>query len=251
MNNQTRYDFSAQRLFIDHDLNHGNIYSCSPSQNNYLINVLRLKTNSQIFVFNGKDGEWLATIEIVKKNSCQLVISEKVRDQEYGPDIEYLFAPVKRSRLDYMVQKATELGVKSIQPVVTRHTIVDRIKEERLKANVIEAAEQCGILHIPEVLGIEKLEKILDQWNKQKTLIYCDESAPVKNPIKALQSISKGPVTILVGPEGGFNHQEQERLRSLSFVTAISLGPRIMRADTAAVAVLSLVNAVIGDWGNL
>ncbi len=242
------YDFSAQRLFIDSDLSPDHIYSCDSSQANYLLNVLRMKAGDNIYVFNGRDGEWKAAIESGKKNKCTLEIVEKVREQTKAQDIEYLFAPVKRARLDYMIQKATELGVSALKPVITHRTIVERVKEDRMKANAVEAAEQCGILNIPEVYQPVKLSKLLDNWTGERVLVHCDEAAEIKSPIERLSMLKKGPISILIGPEGGFDTQERERLRGLKNAVSLSLGPRIMRADTAAIAALTLVNAVLGDW---
>ena len=249
MNTATHYDFTKQRLYLELDLQQGIICPCTPSQTNYLVKVLRLKADDEIYVFNGRQGEWRAVVENIKKNSCELRIIDLLREQVQGPDIEYLFAPLKRARMDYIVQKATELGVSKLRPVITRRTIVDRVKLDRMQANIIEAAEQCGILHIPEVLPLEKMEFVLDNWQQNRSLIYCDERAAITNPISALYELKKGPIAVLIGPEGGFDTYEQEKLKSLPYVKAISLGPRIMRADTAAIAALSLVNSVLGDWG--
>jgi 16S rRNA (uracil1498-N3)-methyltransferase len=155
---------------------------------------------------------------------------------------------LKRSRLDYMVQKATEMGVARLQPVLTRHTVAERVNGERMRANVIEAAEQCGILRVPDVATPERLDKVLTSWDAGRRLIFCDEAAPIADPITALRDISPGPLAVLIGPEGGFAAEEREALITLPFVTRIAMGPRIMRADTAAVAALTLVNAVLGDW---
>lgn len=242
------YDFSAQRLYIETPLGGDISYGCTREQANYLLNVLRLKNSAQILVFNGRDGEWLAEIENSSRRACTLRITKQTRPQCEGPDIHYLFAPLKRARLDYMVQKVTELGVVLLQPVMTRRTQTNRVNLDRLQANIIEAAEQCGILHIPQVKEPEKLMALLDNWPKERHLIYCDENAEIASPIEALSNIPRGPLAVLIGPEGGFDAQEQEILHKRSFVTAISLGPRIMRADTAAVAALTLVNAVLGDW---
>ncbi len=242
------YDFSAQRLFLDTDLSLNTTCSCDSSQANYLLNVLRMKVGDSIYVFNGRDGEWNAEIESGKKNKCTLIITQKVREQTESQDIEYLFAPIKRARLDYMIQKATELGVSSLQPVITHRTIVDRVKEDRMKTNAIEAAEQCGILNIPEVYQPVKLSRLLDNWPDNRILIHCDESAEIKSPIQRLATLQGQPVSILIGPEGGFDNQERERLLNMKNAVSLSLGPRIMRADTAAIAALTLVNAVLGDW---
>lgn len=162
--------------------------------------------------------------------------------------MHYLFAPVKRARTDFMVEKATELGVAAIRPLMTRRTNVARVNLERMRANAIEAAEQCGVLRVPEICEPEKLEKLLPAWPHGRRIIYCDEEADVASPVEALAACPIGPVAVLIGPEGGFEPQEREMLRALPFVTPISLGPRVMRADTAAIAALTLVNAILGDW---
>ena len=200
-------------------------------------------------IFNGRDGEWLARLHLTGKKKCHLQIVEQLRLQTGGPSIHYLFAPLKKARLDYMAQKATELGVQTMQPVLTRRTNVTRINEGRLQANVIEAAEQCGILRLPEIREPCKLEQVLAQWDEDVPLVFCDEAASVKSPLEALSQLQHDkPLGVLIGPEGGFDEYERAQLLNLPFVHAISLGPRIMRADTAAVAALTLVNAVLFDW---
>ena len=271
-------DFNAQRLFVAAALTAGQTVSCGADQANYLLNVLRLQAGDSVLVFNGRDGEWRARVEVPRKRVCALAIETQVRAQEDGPDIDYLFAPLKRSRLDYMVQKATELGVARLRPVITRRTIAERVNLERMRANVVEAAEQCGTLRVPEVMEPVKLERALEGWEAARRLVFCDEAAAVGNPIEALRRgvrpsgsdtmpspvSSGGPLSsaakvsdpegltpvlaVLIGPEGGFDPAERELLMQQPFTVAISLGPRIMRADTAAVAALALVNAVAGDW---
>jgi 16S rRNA (uracil1498-N3)-methyltransferase len=242
------YDFRSPRLFLDADLGDGATVPLAREQANYLLNVLRLGNGDGVLVFNGRDGEWLAGIEVSGKRSASLVLERQTRAQSGGPDLHYLFAPLKRSRLDYMVQKATEMGVARLQPVLTRHTVAERVNGERMRANVIEAAEQCGILRVPDVATPERLDKVLTSWDAGRRLIFCDEAAPIADPITALRDISPGPLAVLIGPEGGFAAEEREALITLPFVTRIAMGPRIMRADTAAVAALTLVNAVLGDW---
>lgn len=242
------YDYAAQRLYVEAPLKEKETYSCTPNQMHYLVNVLRRGVGDDILLFNGYDGEWLAQIQNITKRTCILSIVDCVRGQSYGPDIEYHFAPLKRARLDYMVQKVTELGVAKLCPVVTRRTNTDKINLNRMRANVIEAAEQCGILHIPEIEPPQKLTHVLQHWQGNRSLIFCDEAAATTSPIEVLNQIPKGPTSVLIGPEGGFDEGERNTLLSMPSVYTISLGPRIMRADTAAVAALSLVNAVLGDW---
>jgi 16S rRNA (uracil1498-N3)-methyltransferase len=238
----------STRLFVISDLAEGGQHTCTGEQTNYLAGVLRLDVGAEVLLFNGRDGEWLAEISELGRRSCVLALTKRVRPQLGGPDLHYLFAPLKRSRLDYMVQKATELGVASLQPVMTRRTQAERVNLERMRANAIEAAEQCGVLRIPEVVETEKLDKVLASWDPARRLIFCDEAADIASPLAALSAVPPGPLAVLIGPEGGFTVEERDGFARLPFVTRISLGPRIMRADTAAVAALALVNAVLGDW---
>lgn len=244
------YDFAAQRLYVDADLAADALIPCNKDQANYLMNVLRLKEGDLILLFNGRDGEWTSYLCDVSKRHCSLQVADKVRAQVTGPDLHYLFAPLKRSRLDYMVQKATELGVSRLRPIMTHRTQSARVNLDRLRANVVEAAEQCGILELPSVDEPSKLDIVLSQWAEDRRLIYCDEDAPVSSPIDALSGLGETSFAVLIGPEGGFSDTERDMLSSKPFVTTISLGPRIMRADTAAVAALTLVNSVLGDWRN-
>jgi 16S rRNA (uracil1498-N3)-methyltransferase len=242
------HDAISQRLFVEAELGHDVQLQADPSQANYLLNVLRLRAGDQVRVFNGRDGEWAATLTDTTKRGCQLVLGQQTRPQVAGPDIDYLFAPLKRTRLDYMVQKAAELGVRRLRPVMTRHTVAERVNLERVRANAIEAAEQCGVLWVPDVLAPVKLEAALVGWDAARTLIFADEGAAIQSPIRALSQVPPGPVAVLIGPEGGFHADERALLRAQLFTVPVSLGPRIMRADTAAVALLALVNAVLGDW---
>lgn len=246
----SRYDFTSQRLFVEGDLAAGGDVVASPEQTNYLCNVLRLETGASILLFNGRHGEWRATLAQRAKRSVTLKVETMTRPQEAGPDIDYLFAPLKRSRLDYMVQKATEMGVARLRPVMTRRTVAERVNVDRLAANAIEAAEQCGVLRVPEVAAPEKLDALVASWNPARTLIYCDEDADVSNPLAALRAAGEAPrpLALLIGPEGGFDPAEREALLALPGVLRLSLGPRILRADTAAVAALALLNATLGDW---
>lgn len=243
------HDFNAERLFIDANLAAGASYACSSDQANYLVNVLRLKAGEQILVFNGRDGEWAAKLADVGKRRCTLEMQTQTRPQEQGPDLVYLFAPLKRARLDYMVQKAVEMGVSALQPVLTRRTQASRVNLERMRANAIEAAEQCGILHLPEIREPLPLDRLIDGWDEKRRIVFCDETAAgEKDPLALLEKVEKCPLAVLIGPEGGFDPQERKSLLAKPFTVPIPLGPRIMRADTAAVAALALVNAVLGDW---
>lgn len=243
------HDFTSERLFVEADLGPGAGVPAGEAQVNYLLNVLRLKAGAQILVFNGRDGEWRAEIAEVRKRACVLRVLERTRAQTSGPDLHYLFAPLKHARLDYMVQKAVELGAARLSPVLTRRTVPDRVNLDRMRSNAIEAAEQCGVLRIPEVDAPVSLERALANWEKGRTLVFCDEDAPVSDPMASLSKVLRGsPVAVLIGPEGGFLEEERQLMRSQPFVVPLSMGPRIMRADTAAVAALALVNAAAGDW---
>jgi len=243
------HDFNSQRLFVEAPLRAGARLAIADEQANYLLNVLRMGEGAEILIFNGRDGEWRASIAAVKKRSCMLEVSDLVRAQLGGPDIDYLFAPLKRSRLDYMVQKAVEMGVGRLRPVITHRTIAERVNLDRMRANVIEAAEQCGVLRVPETLEPRKLEQVIGEWDAARRLIVADEEAEVASPLAVLNTLPPGPLAVIIGPEGGFDAAERKMLVSKPYVVRLSLGPRIMRADTAAVAVLTLVNAVLGDWG--
>jgi len=236
------------RLFVDVPLGDGAMIACSPEQANYLCNVLRLTAGGEVLVFNGREGEWRARIVEASKRRCTLECSTRTRPQIDGPDLHYVFAPLKHARLDYMVQKATELGVAHLQPVLTRRTVASRVNLQRMGANAIEAAEQCGVLRVPTIGEPVKLDALLTRWPEDRSLIFCDEAAEVGSPIAALSQVGARPLAVIIGPEGGFDESERKLLRAQPYATAISLGPRIMRADTAAVAALALVNATLGDW---
>lgn len=236
------------RLFVKSPLHAGAEIALVPDQAHYLANVLRLKPQEQVLVFNGADGEWCARIGEVSKKKVALAAEHQTRAQDEGPDLHYLFAPIKRARIDYMAQKATEMGASLLQPVITRRTMAERVKVERLEANAIEAAEQCGILRVPEVSAPEKFETLIETWDADRLLIFADEAAAITSPIEVLAAQAPKPLAVLIGPEGGFDPEERALLLKQPFVVPVSLGPRIMRADTAAVACLALVNAVLGDW---
>ena len=209
---------------------------------------MRLKSGDEVRLFNGQDGEWLCAVTELARRGGTLNVLRQIREQVAPPDVQYLFAPLKHARLDYMVQKASELGASVLQPVFTEYTNVSRVKLERMQANAIEAAEQCNLLSVPEVHEPRRLDAVLQTWDAGRRLIFCDEAAEVASALAVLQALPAGPVALLIGPEGGFSPAERRRLLDLSFVTAISLGPRVMRADTAGTAALALVQAVLGDW---
>ncbi len=242
-------DFREPRLFVDAALAPGETVPLERGQSNYLGNVLRLSAGATILVFNGRDGEWHAAIA-GRKRPDSLTILARTRPQDRLPDLTYVFAPLKHARLDYMVQKAVEMGASSLQPVLTRFTQVARVNGERMRANVIEAAEQCGILSIAEVAEPMPLDRYLDRRQPQRLLVFCDEAADVENPVRALQShqAARSGIDILIGPEGGFAEDERTLLCRQPQTLRLSLGPRILRADTAAVAALGLIQATLGDW---
>jgi len=242
-------DFRKPRLFVDAALAAGKTVGLERSQSNYLGNVLRLSEGDTILVFNGRDGEWLASIT-GRKRPDSLTIVTQSRPQDRLPDLACVFAPLKHARLDYMVQKAVEMGASSLQPVLTRFTQVTRVNGERMRANVIEAAEQCGILSLAKVAEPMPLDRYVSQRAGERLLVFCDEASDTSNPLQALQSgaaVSDG-IDILIGPEGGFAEDERAILLRQPRTLRLSLGPRILRADTAAVAALALVQAAIGDW---
>jgi 16S rRNA (uracil1498-N3)-methyltransferase len=248
-----RYDFPAQRLFVGERLAAEHRFGLNHTQANYLLSVLRKREGDQILVFNGRDGEWLAELTKVSKRNADLLVLRPNRAQENGPDIDYCFAPLKHARLDYTVQKAVEMGVRRLLPVLTKRTQVSRINLSRMRANAIEAAEQCGILAIPEIVNEITLSAYLAQRSPDRLLIFCDEEAEVGDPVTALReakikTAAAPKLALLIGPEGGFDPSEREALTTAANVLPISLGPRILRADTAAVAGLALVQAVLGDW---
>ncbi|MBC7148678.1 MAG: 16S rRNA (uracil(1498)-N(3))-methyltransferase [Rhizobium sp.] len=243
-----RANYRMQRLYVEADLGLDKAVETSPEQFNYLANVLRLQDGAEILVFNGRDGEWKATLTFPSRKKIQLTPIELTRPQPEDCDLQFLFAPLKVGRMDYLVQKAVEMGAGLLQPVMTQHVQGKITSLERLQANAVEAAEQCGVLAIPKVAAPQKLKDLLEGWSSDRRIIFCDEDSTTQNPLAALSRIEERRLALLVGPEGGFSDEERLLLRSLSFVTAIPLGPRILRADTAAVAALAVVQAAIGDW---
>ncbi|MEW6640794.1 MAG: 16S rRNA (uracil(1498)-N(3))-methyltransferase [Pseudomonadota bacterium] len=242
-------DFRSPRLFADAPLAPGAMVMLDKDQSNYLGNVLRLAAGDAVLVFNGRDGEWRTTIA-GRKRPEQLVVERQTRPQDQLPDIHYVFAPLKHARLDYMAQKAVEMGAARLTPVITRFTQASRVNTERLRANVIEAAEQCGILSLAGVDEPAQLSRYLEGRDPARLLVFCDEDAEVADPLAALAAHrpAAGGIDVLIGPEGGFAEEERAALCRQSHVVTLSLGPRILRADTAAVAALGLVQAVLGDF---
>lgn len=239
---------STPRLFVEANLAGDEAVTLSSQQAHYLGHVLRRGVGDTVLLFNGRDGEWRSEIIATTRRDMTVMPIEIARAQTPRPDLIYCFAPLKHARQDYLAQKATEMGAGVLQPVITRRTVADRIRRDRLRANAIEAAEQCEILCVPDVKEPLSLEGLLAEWNPTRPLILCDETAPMADPIAALKAIEPGPLAVLVGPEGGFDPAEHAVLRGRGFLVPLSLGPRVLRADTAAVAALALVQAVLGDW---
>jgi 16S rRNA (uracil1498-N3)-methyltransferase len=244
-----RTDFRTPRLYVSHDLATGAEVKLEPQQTNYLVNVLRLGAGASVLLFNGRDGEFSASLTTSARKAASLAVGARRRAQEAPPDVEYLFAPLKHARLDYMAQKAIELGARRLRPIITRHTQVARVNLERLRANAIEACEQCGVIWTPEIAPIEPLGEALKRWPAERLLVFCDEEAEMANPLDALAAArADGGVGLLIGPEGGFDDDERAAILSAPRVLRLSLGPRVLRADTAAVAALALIQATLGDW---
>ena len=235
------------RLYLTGDLGASMAVALDEGQAHYLLHVLRAKAGNRVLLFNGRDGEWLAEIAQAGKRGVTAACLKQTQPQASAPDIWLAFAPVKKTPSDYLVQKATELGVSRLLPVFTRRTIVGRINEERMAANAIEAAEQSGRLSVPEIRTGVTFDKLLASWPQERRLLFCDEGGDAKAMTQAARESRGGPAAILTGPEGGFDPAERAALRALPFVMPVTLGPRILRADTAALAALAIWQAVAGD----
>lgn len=244
------------RLYVDVPLAAGADVVPTPEQTHYLLNVLRLKPGDAIALFNGRDGEWHSRISDASKKTSRLTVERQTRQQRNGPDLWFLFAPIKRARFDFVVEKAAELGARRIQPVFTRRTAVARVNLDRLGAHAVEAAEQCGRLDVPDVADPQPIDTVLDAWPAGRRLMLCDESGTAPSATQALAEARAdspggiGPWAILIGPEGGFAPEELIRLKRLPGVLPVTLGPRILRAETAGIAALALWQAMLGDWDN-
>jgi 16S rRNA (uracil1498-N3)-methyltransferase len=236
------------RLFVTADLGPGAEVPLASGQAHYLFTVMRQAPGGRVALFNGRDGEWIAEIVEAGRRGGRLVVREAGRPQRDPPDLWLLFAPVKKARTDFIVEKAVELGAARIQPVVTRFTIAERLRPDRLRAHAVEAAEQCGATAVPEIAEPVRLAALLDGWDDGRRLRFADEARDAPPAQAALTGAAPGPWAVLVGPEGGFAAEEAGRLRALPFVLPVTLGPRILRADTAAVAALTLWQAMLGDW---
>ncbi len=243
-----RPDFRTPRLYVPGDLNPGGEFSLGREAANYLRNVLRLEKGAEVLVFNGRDGEWRARLVPSGRREARLALAMQTRPQAAPGDLHYAFAPLKHARLDFMMQKAVEMGVGRLTPVITRHTHVARVNLERMRANAVEAAEQCGIISLPDIEDPTSLSEWLARVDAARVIVFCDEEAEAPDPIDALVRAPAGKLTLLIGPEGGFAEDERRALLARHSVVRLSLGPRILRADTAAVAALALLQAVRGDW---
>ncbi|MGE4371849.1 MAG: 16S rRNA (uracil(1498)-N(3))-methyltransferase [Xanthobacter sp.] len=235
------YDFRAQRLHVPQDLAAGAQIVLPAEQAHYVLHVIRLPVEGAVLLFNGRDGEWRAVRQAGGKREARFMVEERVRPQPPAPTREYAFSPLKHARLDYMVQKAVEMGAGVLTPVLTRYTQVSRINLERMAANAVEAAEQCGLLALPVINAPRPLQSWFAELPADHNLVFCDEGAEEADPIAALRGAPAGPVSVLIGPEGGFSSEERTMLSRRAIT--LSLGPRILRADTAAVAALALVEA--------
>ena len=248
------------RLFVSQPLAEGADIEPSEEQSRYLLAVMRLQPGAELLLFNGRDGEWLSKVTAVSKRGCRLTAERQTRPQLLGPDLDLVVALVKRNRLETIVEKAAELGARRVRLMITRRTQADHTNVSRLRAIAVEAAEQTGRLDVPEVLEPVKLEKLLDAWGDSRRLMFCDEAGDdppaewggaegrARPALEALTGQAHGPWALLIGPEGGFAPEERVRLRSLEHVTPVTLGPRILRADTAAISALTLWQAALGDW---
>ncbi len=241
------YPGGLTRLYVDAPLAPEGLLPLPKSQTHFLAHVLRAKAGDHVRVFNGRDGEWRAKVAEVSKRAVTLGIEGQTRPQDTVPDLWLLLAPIKKTPLDYIVQKATELGVARVQPVITHRTIVERVNSDRMAANAIEAAEQSGRLTVPEIAPPIALDKVFATWTANRQVMYCDEGG-APPAVAGLARAGRGPWAILTGPEGGFDGVEREMIRALKFVVPVSLGPRIMRADTAALAAITIWQATLGDW---
>ncbi len=235
------------RLFVDAALVAGEVLELSADQTHYLKSVMRLDPADRIALFNGRDGEFAARIERFARHAATVTIETQTRPQDAPCDLWLLFAPIKRARIDFLVEKATELGASALYPVMTRHTMVERVNLDRLLANAIEAAEQSERLSVPTIHAPQDLARLLASWDSSRQLMLCDESGTAPPAAAALASRARGPWAVLVGPEGGFAEDELDALRKLPFVCPVSLGPRVLRADTAAIAGLAVLQALLGD----
>ncbi|NKB22236.1 MAG: 16S rRNA (uracil(1498)-N(3))-methyltransferase [Alphaproteobacteria bacterium] len=242
------------RLFVDHSFSSEQSVPLSEAQAHYLMNVLRMGLGDPVQLFNGRDGEWRGLIDKITRRRCSITLEKQVSDQRTEPDLWLIFAPIKRARIDFVATKATELGVSALIPVFTEFTDVSRVNTQRLQSNAMEAAEQCGRLSVPEVDEPVNLSEVMKDWPEDRLLLYCDETGggiSINEYLAGQKATGRTePMAILIGPEGGFSRSELDLLKEKTNFTAIDLGPRILRADTAAVAALSCWQSVLGDWAS-
>ena len=248
MNQPLTYPGGKLRLFVEAVLGDGVAVVIDEGQAHYILHVMRAKIGDRISLFNGSDGEWLAEVSETAKRSCTVICKIQIAPQTEVPDLWLVFAPVKKTPADYLTQKATELGVRLLQPIMTRRTIVTRVNTERMRANAIEAAEQSERVTVPDIREAVALDKLLADWPSERRIVFCDEAGDARPIREALAEAPDGPWAVFTGPEGGFDPAERALLRTQAHVTAVSLGPRILRADTAALAALAIWQAVRGDW---
>ncbi|AUR02275.1 RNA methyltransferase-like protein [Phaeobacter inhibens] len=237
------------RLYVEHPLGAGQSVPLDRDQAHYLFGVMRQTVGAQLLLFNGEDGEWRAEVAEASKRSGVLICQEQTRPLVLPPDLWLLFAPIKKARTDFIVEKAAEMGAARILPVQTEFTNSDRIRQDRLQAHAVEAAEQCGGTYVPEVTDLQKLSRLLDHWPEERQLMFCDEAEVGSALALASETAAQAPWAIVIGPEGGFSEAERKRLHALPQSHVVSLGPRILRADTAAVAALTVWQQRYGDWG--
>ncbi|UTS79191.1 16S rRNA (uracil(1498)-N(3))-methyltransferase [Phaeobacter piscinae] len=237
------------RLYVEHPLGAGQSVPLDRDQAHYLFGVMRQAVGAQLLLFNGEDGEWRAEVAEASKRSGVLICQEQTRPLVLPPDLWLLFAPIKKARTDFIVEKAAEMGAARILPVQTEFTNSDRIRQDRLQAHAVEAAEQCGGTYVPEVADLQKLSRVLDHWPEERQLMFCDEAEVGSALALASETAAQAPWAIVIGPEGGFSEAERKRLHALPQSHVVSLGPRILRADTAAVAALTVWQQRYGDWG--
>lgn len=236
------------RLYVETPLSAGARIDIDEGQAHYLVHVMRAKPGHRVRLFNGHDGEWLACIAEVKKRGCALECETRTAPYRAVPDVWLAFAPIKKTPADYVVQKATELGARVLQPVLTRRTIARRVNRERMRANAIEAAEQSGRVDVPEVRDLVELERLLAAWPSERKLLFCDEAGEAPSIAEGLRALPRGPWAVLTGPEGGFDPAERALVRAQPFTVPVALGTRILRADTAALAALAVWQSILGDW---
>ncbi len=235
------------RLYVEHPLGPGQSVPLTREQAHYLFGVMRLSVGGQVALFNGQDGEWLAEVAEAGKRGGTLTCAEQTKPLQLPPDLWLLFAPIKKARTDFIVEKAAEMGAARIMPVQTEFTNSERIRQDRLQAHAVEAAEQCGGTFVPEVTDLQRLDRVLDAWSEDRQLMFCDE-AELGSALRLAANEKAQPWAILIGPEGGFSERERKRLTGLPYAHIVSLGPRILRADTAAVAAMTMWQQALGDW---